>query len=110
MSITPEFEALARGMNAIGEDLTGAEEDAIAEAFGKFWWDESLDMMPTFRALVFALKTREGMDHAAAKSAVAGMKAKDVKAVVLAHDPGEDEIPGVPPVTEAGKDATPDAE
>lgn len=98
--------AIGRGVNFLGDTLTGYEEEGIVKAFGYAWSADELETSSTLRAFVFVLKKREGMNHADAKDAVMQMTARAVQDVIADYDPGEEVMPDEP-VTEAGKDFSP---
>lgn len=84
------------------ESLTGYEEIAIAKAFGSDILALA-EKSPTQvgRALVFVVKTREGLDHNKAKHAALSLTLREVDDS-FADD--EDEVMEEEPVTEQGED------
>lgn len=82
------------------ESLTGYDEDAIVERFGKQL--EQLENAPWSRALIFiAERRREGVKDAAAFATAKAMKRSEINAYFTpdADEPVPDE-----PVSESGND------
>ena len=82
------------------QSMTGYDEDAIVERFGKQL--EDLDDAPFTRALIFvAERRREGVKDAAAFATAKSMRRREAKAYFT---PTPDEPVSDEPVSESGND------
>jgi hypothetical protein len=78
------------------DSMTGHEESWVADQFGKSIGElvsnflERSDVGPYYRALIFVLKRREGVNEDDARNAVLDMRIKDVVAFFKREAEGSD--------------------